>query len=120
MNRRLRLVAALLALVAFSAYVAESVATPFCGPASEQAGSEHAAHVGAGDHHDHSESHHSDASHEAPCPMSFGGATCVAVSLPARAASVQLLPAEVEGEFTRDQAGTSLLLIHTIYHPPRA
>jgi hypothetical protein len=122
MNRRLRFLSALLALVAFSAYFAESVVALSCAPGTEQVAVAAAgAHAGHSTGHDADpESQRSDRSHDSSCPMNVGGATCVAVSLPGATASVQLQPSAADAEFTRDATGAALLLIRTLYHPPRA
>jgi hypothetical protein len=127
MNRRVRLLGALLALVAFSAYFTESVVAAFCAPAGDHATQHAVSHApAAGAEHVHAdETDDSDAaspgtSHESGCPLGMSGTTCVAVSLPTIASSVQILPTAGEADFVRDQSGTTLLLIHTLYHPPRA
>jgi len=72
---------------------------------------------------------HGPAAHEAPaedshqphCPWGMGGGmTCVAASLPGNATVVAPLPSSAEGAFVSRQVTITLLLAHSLYHPPRA
>jgi hypothetical protein len=126
MNARFRLVAALLALVAFSAYFAEGVLVAFCAPES----SGHAEMAMDAPHVLHGESHGA-AGHEMPaeganaphCPVGMGGGggtTCVAASLPGLVIAVEPSLAGSEGQFMPQQLTLALLLVRALYHPPRA
>jgi hypothetical protein len=84
MNRRLRVLGALLALLAFSAYFAEGVRAAACMPGMDDHGAEHAsvdAHAGM----NHGSSGDTDEAPDSPrCPLGMAGTgSCVAVSLPA-------------------------------------
>jgi hypothetical protein len=136
MNPRFRLLAALLALFAFSAYFAEGVWAAMCPPGTE-AGSHAVAQVAdaaapGGAHAGHagmhptpapdSEKSESSLPYSAPCPLGMPGAggSCVAVSLPALAGEMQPAPvihAPVVAllDTTHDQ-----LLVAAHFRPPRA
>jgi hypothetical protein len=124
MNGRFRFLAALLALVAFSAYFAEGVLAAFCAPESPQ----HAevamdtSHASAGHLHGApAPEAPAEGPHQSQCPFGMGGGmTCVAASLPGTATAVQPSPASVEGTFIPQQVSIALLLVHSLYHPPRA
>lgn len=128
MHRRFRFLAALLALVAFSAYFAEGVLAAFCAPES----SVHAEVVmdsADGPYHGSSHGSHEPAAHEAPaegshqshCPFGMGGGmTCVAASLPGNATVVAPPPSSPEGTYVPQQVTVALLLANSLYHPPRA
>jgi hypothetical protein len=121
MTRRFRKLAALSALVAFTAYYAEGVLAVFCVTDSP----DHAAMTvsdAAGDAH-------APASHDAPaegshtseCPPGMGGGTtCAPVSVPAAAAVMLAMPASSERADVPAEFNTQLLLAHSLYHPPRA
>jgi hypothetical protein len=126
MNRRFRIVAALFALVAFSAYYAEGVLAVFCVSDSSHHAEMTISHA-AGEAH--TATSHESASHEAPaegshkphCPLSMdGGMTCAPVSVPAVAAAVVPTPASTERALTAAEFNIQLLLSHSLYHPPRA
>jgi hypothetical protein len=124
MIRRFRFLAALLALVAFSAYFAEGVVAAACAPGSPQ----HAEiatdtpHGTAG--HSHGAPAHeapAESPHQSQCPFGMGGSmTCVAAPLPGTAIAVQPSPASNEGTFIPQQVSIALLLVHPLYQPPRA
>jgi len=113
MNRRFRTAGALIALLAFSAYFAESVQALACGP-DMAAGAHHAQHDG-----------HGDAPEQAPtgtdCPhdMLMSGACSIAF-LPAPAAPVGMYaPHEVVLPGAAPVA-IDLLIAAPPFHPPRA
>jgi hypothetical protein len=129
MRGRLRFLAALLALFAFSAYFAEGVWASLCLPGAEShamiadnpaehgssAGSHHAPAQTSGE----SESAGSDAP---PCPLGMTGAgsTCVAVSLPAVTNPMApALPAHSVVHLILDSTH-DLLLVASHFRPPRA
>ncbi len=130
MRSRFRLFAALLALLAFSAYFAEGVWASMCLPGTDAAmnmmaqvddasGSEM-----GGMHHpspsvpDDSGSSRSDAP---PCPFAVAGVgSCVTASLPATGTSVQPLLAAASLVTLSPDAGLDLFLVTTLFHPPRA
>jgi hypothetical protein len=124
MNARFRFLAALLALVALSAYFVEGVLVAFCAPES----SRHAEMVMDTPHVPNGELHGA-AGHEMPaeggnerhCPEGMGGGTtCVAASLPGLVIAVEPSLAGSEGQFMPQQVTLALLLVRTLYHPPRA
>jgi hypothetical protein len=123
MNRRFRFLAALLALVAFSAYFAEGVLAGVCPPESSQHAelTAHAAHGPAGESHGPG-AHEAPAegSHQSHCPFGMGGMTCVAASLPGNVNVVEPPPSGAEGAFVPQQVTIALLLVRPLYHPPRA
>jgi hypothetical protein len=129
MRGRLRFLAALLALFAFSAYFAEGVWASLCLPGAEShamiadnpaehgssAGSHHAPAQTSGE----SESAGSDAP---PCPLGMTGAgsSCVAVSLPAVVDTMApALPAHSVVHLLLDSTH-DLLLVASHFRPPRA
>jgi hypothetical protein len=129
MNARLRLLAAILALFALSAYVAEGVLASLCPPAAETGGvvagerADPGAHAGL--HHvpteSQGETEHSR-SDAPPCPMGMAGAgsSCVAVSLPATVAVVQPAATIHEAALLLLEHGPDLLLVAAHFRPPRA
>jgi hypothetical protein len=126
MTRRFRTVAALFALVAFSAYYAEGVLAVFCvtdSPhhaemiVSHAAGDAHAAATHGAPVHEAP----AEGSHKSQCPLSMGGGmTCAPVSVPAAAAAMLPVPASTERALVPAQFNIQLLLTHSLYHPPRA
>lgn len=134
MNRRLRLLAALLALFAFSAYFAEGVYASLCPPGMDS----QSAAAGMTSEHGSQHGHHGALHHSAPspsddpgpagsdapaCPLGMagaGGSSCVSVSLPAAAGAMSLtapIPsaAAVHLDTTHDR-----LLVAAHFRPPRA
>jgi hypothetical protein len=129
MSRRLRFLAALLALFAFSAYFAEGVWASLCLPGSEThtsmvvGASDHGAHAGMnhapGESSDDPGSPRSDAP---PCPLGIAGAgsSCVAVSLPAAVTTVaQVAPGYAGAPLFLDSTH-DLLVVASHFRPPRA
>lgn len=122
MNRRLRLVGALVALLAFSAYFAEGVWASVCMPGMDDAAAAHA----------HAMDAHADMNHGAPSPsdeapapdcplgMTSMGSSCVAVSLPS---SVEVPAPAVESITAAVTSGDDIhdsLLTASHFRPPRA
>lgn len=113
--------AALFALVAFSAYFAEGVLAVFC-VADAPHHAEMAMGHGPGDSnapaaHDAPD----DGSHRSHCPLSMGGGmTCSPVSVPAAAAALLPIPPSSESALVPAEFNIQLLLTHSLYHPPRA
>jgi hypothetical protein len=122
MNRRIRFLAALLALFAFSAFLAEEVWATLCPPDTVQVEMEmgDAAHHG-GHHHGGGETDPGD-TESAECPlMAIPGAGCVSVTLPA----VQPGSASpVAGSLTLQPVSHDrlhdLVAIHGLFRPPIA
>lgn len=130
MNRRIRVLAALLALFALSAYFAESVVAASCLPGS---GSGHERIVGDGaDLAAHGGMHHApvapsegtpDPRPEAPaCPLGMTGAgsSCVAASLPGAADAVRPLTATVRSVPLLSDQSRDRLLVSAHFRPPRS
>jgi hypothetical protein len=130
MNRRIRVLAALLALFAFSAYFGESVWAALCPPGMDA----HAAHAGeVADAADaHAGMHHAPPAPEADpgstrsdapaCPLGMAGAggSCVGVSLPARTDVLVPAPAEHATASIPLDDSHDLLLVAAHFRPPRA
>jgi hypothetical protein len=138
--------AALFALVAFSAYYAEGVLAIFCvtdSPHHEEmtvshaAGDAHAAGAHeAGTHWAATDGAGADAapthaagtgtapaegSHTSQCPLGMGGGvTCAPASVPAVAAAMLPTPASAERAVVPAEFNIQLLLAGSLYHPPRA
>jgi hypothetical protein len=126
MHRRLRLVGALVALMALSAYFAEGVWASMCMPGTDvetaahgamdgHAGMSHAAHAPADDS--------SRPDTEAPdCPLGMAGmgSSCVVVSLPASVESPvpAVVTAAVAHAFADSLHDSLLTAAH--FRPPRA
>ena len=119
MNRRLRLVGALVALLAFSAYFAEGVWASACMPAMDDGSAAHAMDTHAG--MDHGAPPADDApAPECPLGMTLMGGSCVAVSLPA---SVDVSAPAVESSSAALAAADDVhdsLLTAGHFRPPRA
>ncbi|HEV2131047.1 MAG TPA: hypothetical protein VGR27_08090 [Longimicrobiaceae bacterium] len=130
MQSRFRLFAALLALLAFSAYFAEGVWASMCPPGME-AGMNMMAQMDGASGSDMGGMHHASPSAPddsgtsrsgtPPCPFAVAGVgSCVAASLPATGTSVQPLLAATSVVTLSPDAGRDLLLVTTLFHPPRA
>jgi hypothetical protein len=129
MNRRVRVLSALLALLAFSAYFAESVMASSCLPGG---GAEHVVASGipgVGMHGgmNHTPSDPSDGSREShpdspSCPIGMmgTGGSCVAASLPARADAVRPMAPNHNALFPGSDQNHGLLLVAAHFRPPRA
>jgi hypothetical protein len=131
MNRRLRILAALFALFALTAYFAESVAASWCMPSMQSAHSEASADSQAdphgGLHHGHTPGEPSEGSHcphsEAPvCPVGMmgAGASCVAALLPATAETMRLAGPTYETSPLGSNQTHDRLLVTAHFRPPRA
>lgn len=121
MSRRFRFVAALMALVAFSAYFAEGVLAIFCVPDSPHHTEVSMDHAGGEAHAPATHDAPTEESHMPQCPFSMGGGmTCAPVSMPAAAAAIVPRPASSESAFVPAELNIQLLLAHSLYHPPRA
>jgi hypothetical protein len=130
MNRRIRFLAALLALFAFSAFLAEEVWASMCGPDGSGAGvhavMEHAPATdphGAECHEDAGEAPGAPASPDAPdCPlMLFAGAGCASVTLAGQ--STSLAPFSTTDSLLRPvdlDRLHDLVVIHGLFRPPIA
>jgi hypothetical protein len=125
MNRRLRLVGALVALLALSAYFAEGVWASVCMPGMEGTSAEHAqadAHAAMG-HTGHASAGDSRSDSDGPdCPLGMTGmgSSCVALSLPALIESS--VPAAETAAAAQAFAGNlhDSLLTAGHFRPPRA
>ena len=120
MNRRLRLLGALVALLAFSAYFAEGVWASVCMPGMENAAAAHAMDPHAG--MDHGAPTPSDDAPAPDCPlgMTVMGGSCVAVSLPS---TVEVPAPAVESSTAALASGDDVhdsLLTASHFRPPRA
>lgn len=121
MSRRFRFVAALMALVAFSAYFAEGVLAIFCVPDSPHHAEMSIDHAGGETHAPATHEAPAEGSHKSQCPLSMGGGmTCAPVSMPAAAAAIVPMPPSSESAFVPAELNIQLLLTHSLYHPPRA
>jgi hypothetical protein len=124
MNRRLRVAGALLALIALSAYFAESVVAVACLP-----GMDHDALVLEGAAH--GSMHHDapantgpadDSRGDAPrCPLGMaGGGSCVALILPVAVSVDRPGAADPETALPLIEDTHDLLLVAAHFRPPRA
>ena len=120
MNRRLRLLGALVALLAFSAYFAEGVWASVCMPGMEDGTAAHAADAHAGMNHGAPSPSDDAPAPDCPLGMTVMGGSCVAVSLPS---SVEV-PAPAAESSTAALAsgddGHDSLLTASHFRPPRA
>jgi len=132
MNRHIRFLAALLALFAFSAFIAEEVWASMCGPEMPATGIhaiiDHDSPGDTGETHCH-DAEVADTHPEAPsspdgadCPlMLFAGAGCASVTLAAQ--STSLAPVSVTDSplrpVDRDRLH-DLVSIHGLFRPPIA
>jgi hypothetical protein len=129
MNRRIRFLAALLALIGFTAYFAENLVAASCVPGMETATAAMAGHA------THDADAHAGMDHSAPaepaddtqtglphCPLGMpAGSTCVvAATLPAPAVATYAPAPAYEHEVFSSYAGVDLLLVHAFFRPPRA
>lgn len=128
MRKPLRVAAALLALIALSAYFAESVMAAWCLPGVETAASAEAV-APAG----HTAMHHGGTPVDAPepqhsgsgvpaCPfgMTGSGTSCVAVPLPAVREGVRAAPATESTLLPVAVRSPAMLLVTSHFRPPRA
>jgi hypothetical protein len=121
MTRRFRIVAALFALVAFSAYYAEGVVAVFCVTDSPHHAEMTLSHAAGDAHAAAAHEAPAEGSHRSECPLSMGGGmTCAPVSVPAAAAAMLPMPASTERTVVPAEFNIQLLLTHSLYHPPRA
>jgi hypothetical protein len=146
MNRRLRFLAAIATLFAFSAYFAESVWAATCPPELQDATRESAAAAvhasdgravhqrtehaqpGGGSHAGHAVEHgasgrHGEAGNDghAECPFAALGMTgCVSVSLASPGTSFAAAAHEQPLSVAMSAQLHDVLLIATLFHPPRA
>jgi hypothetical protein len=136
MNRRIRFVAALIALVGFTAYFAESLVASACVPVDDMATSVGAAGSAAEGHGvSHAGGHHAatagttDAA-ERPagsdpvgthCPLAMpGGSSCtIAATLPAPAASMNVLDHAYHQSTPIIERAIGLLAVNPFFRPPR-
>lgn len=129
MNRRTRLPGALLALTAFTAYIAESATVRLCTSDPQQhelavvdhdpTGSDHSGHTAGAAHTGAPESSGTPTSHEPHCPLGMaGGTSCVAISMPAVSDAVTAAPASYEAPFIASQVGHDLMVVRALYRPP--
>jgi hypothetical protein len=122
MHRRIRFLAALLALFAFSAFLAEEVWATMCPPDSVQVEMELGEATHHGSHHHGGGEADPDGTESTDCPlMAISGAGCVSVTLPA----IQLgSPSPVAGSLTLRPVDLDrlhdLVVIHGLFRPPIA
>jgi hypothetical protein len=120
------MLAALVALVGFSAYFAQGLVASSCMP-------DMAAHGAMGDVAATDGGMHAAAGHAAPgtesdpaapaaplCPDMIGGSSCVAFSLPGVTETVRLVAATHESTFLLLETSPDLLLAGSFFRPPRA
>jgi hypothetical protein len=124
MRSRFRTLAALLALLAFSAYFAEGVWTSLCLPGAETHvhmaidAAHHGSHAPAQDSGDPDPSR-SDAP-SCPLGMTGMGSSCVVASLPASTSTIaQAAPEHAEIPLFLDSTHDRLL-VASLFRPPRA
>jgi len=129
MNRRIRHFAALFALLAFSAFLAEEVWASACGPEMAGSGMHAVMDHQTGAEPDAAECELDAAVPEAPTPsdgtecplMLFAGAGCASVTLPTQeaalspAASAEALLRPVDPDRLHD-----LIALHGLFRPPIA
>lgn len=132
MIRRFRPLVALLALVALSAFVAESAWTLVCPPGMEMGGSAAAAVADSGAHTngmhrpapapDHSGHAPSDSPDSPACPLAVASACsgCVIVAFPADMAAAQTPVTEHEAVLLLLDRTPDLLVVAGHFRPPRA
>jgi hypothetical protein len=130
MNGRLRTVTALLALLALSAYFAESVAAAWCMPmtASVAIGVDGPDDTARVDAHRHGEPESSrerglDDTPASSCPpgmLGGGGPSCVAASLPLAPEAIRTAPETAGPTIARMDRTPGLLLVAPHFRPPRA
>lgn len=123
MTRRVRFTAALLALIGFTAFFAESLVAVTCSPlmtmpeAADMAGHEGMQHTmpdepAAGSEPDSPEMPH--------CPLTLiAGSSCTAAALPAATGMVVLSAPAHEGVTDPSGTGATLLLVEPFFPPPR-
>lgn len=120
MNRRLRLLGALVALLAFSAYFAEGVWASVCMPGMDDAAAAHATDAHAGMNHGAPSPSDDAPAPDCPLGMTGMGSSCVAVSLPS---AVEVPAPAVESSTaaltSADDVHDSLLTA-SHFRPPRA
>ncbi|HSK19807.1 MAG TPA: hypothetical protein VK912_11725 [Longimicrobiales bacterium] len=119
MNRRLRLLGALVALLAFSAYFAEGVWASVCMPGMDEAAA-HAMDAHAGMNHGAPSPSDDTPVPDCPLGMTSMGSSCVAVSLPS---SVEVPAPALESATAAVTSGDDIhdsLLTTSHFRPPRA
>ena len=121
MNRRIHFLAALLALFAFSAFLAEEVWATMCPPDTVQVEME-MGEVHHGGHHHGGDEPDPDGSDSSPCPlMAVPGAGCASVTLATQATS--LAPADATDSLLRPVDPDrlhDLVVLHGLFRPPIA
>ena len=122
MNRRIRFAGAVIALVALSAYFAESVRASMCLPGMDMGmAGEVAADAHANMEHGPADDSQAPSSESPQCPLGMAGAgsTCVVLLMPAMTAtSLPALEADVAGAVFVDGAH-DLVISATQFRPPR-
>jgi hypothetical protein len=123
MNGRIRFLAALLALVSFTAYFAEGVVASSCLPAGDVAADARAATVS------HEGRHHpspgpgtpeSDMPQHCPLGMASGSSCVVPATLPSAASATGVPAAEIEPNVTTVADAAHDAFVPPLFHPPRA
>lgn len=132
MRRRFRILTALLALLAFTAYFAESVAAALCAPDAAVHGTgavrsdtseRDAAPRAHADHDAHGPASEAppDERHDAGCPFGMaGGTTCSAATLPAQVPAAGAVPSVFDAAYSTQPSELDRLIPRTLYRPPRA
>lgn len=139
MTRRFRLLSALVALLALSAFFGESVWASVCPPemVMEIEGATADSHVGheAASAHAPSAEHDASASavdssapgsspsssHDDPCPLAFAGAgSCASVTLPAESRMEDTTAGISEMQAPAGESLNDILPITSLFRPPRA
>lgn len=119
MNRRFRSLAALLALVGFTAFFAENLVAMSC--TAPEAGAEATMHADA--HHPAPASGDSEPDTPAPqdCPLVMAGGSCLmAVTLPAGSSPVKVPESAGPANAISVNDAADELVIRTLFHPPKS
>lgn len=121
MNRRIRGLAALLALIGFTAFFAEGLLAVSCGAPAAVATEAAAAHAHDGMHHPAPAP--AESGSDAPqCPMGMaGGTSCLAsATLPTNGPSARVPGIETEQGMAATADAALDLIVRTPFHPPRS
>lgn len=120
MYRRIRFLAALLALMGFTAYVAESLVTSSCLPGMPaMAGMAATPDSHDGMHHPAPAPAESD-TETSHCPLGMvGGNACVVAVLPPPTSAARLPGAELVKNASATADAPHELFVRTLFHPPR-
>lgn len=129
MKSRTRVLAALLALLAFSASFAEGVWASMCAPMDSMASMEHSAAVAPSAHSMASDGNGGSSAAELPekapapdpgCPLTLASGGCMVVFSPAPAAGVAVTATVLGQPMAALNVAPDLLLVSALLRPPRA